>query len=90
MTDLMGIIATTPLRGKSRENPYIQGYGWVPGVLEDPGNGLSPFRAFPLRAPTPGPLILRKEPDPENTEKQLFFDHFLTASFRTPFPSRRF
>ena len=87
---MMGIIATSPLRAKSRENPIV----WVPGGVEKgprgPFSWFRPFRTEPAQAPTPGPLNVAKEPDPENSEKACFSYPFLTASFPTPFPSRRF
>ena len=86
----MGIIATSPLRTKSRENPYSSG---VPGSPRTPERCFLRsvrFRPFPSQAPTPGRLNRQKEPDPEKHEKQLFFSHFLSSVFRTPFPSRRF
>ena len=84
------MIATIPLREKSRQKPYILGWMGRKGVLEDTFPGSFTIRTEPARAPTPGPLIWWKEPDPEKHEKQLFSIHFLTALFLTPFPSRRF
>ena len=52
-----GIIATTRLAGKSRENPYIQGYGVGKGVLEDTFSSSWPVLAFPVKGPTPEALI---------------------------------
>ena len=55
-------------------------------VLEDPQDTLSQFRLVPAQAPTPGPLILRKEPD---LEKGVFYTLFRTLSgsyFPHPLP----
>ena len=62
----MGIIATIPLREKSREKPYIDGSGQgSSGSSRTPRTAPGHFCRKPLQAPTPGPLISRKEPDPE-------------------------
>ena len=52
-----GIIATIPMREKSRENPYILGEPGGEGVLEDTFSGSRTIRTVPAKAPTPGALI---------------------------------
>ena len=67
---------------------------WVPGSGPEGPRGPSgrfwPVLVIPAQAPTPGPLILPEWPDPENPEKACFLHTFWAATFRTPFPSRRF
>ena len=52
LPDIMGIIATSPLRAKSRENPCIQGYGWEEKGPRGPFSGFRPFLTEPAKAPT--------------------------------------
>ena len=49
--------------------------------------GVDHFPSVPAQAPTPGPLICKKEPDPENTAFSHPFEQLL---FGTPSPRAAF
>ena len=83
---MQGIIATTRLTGKSRENPYTRGSDGGEGVLEDTFSGSRPVCTFPAQAPTPGPLNLTEEPNPEKGAKRVLFAPFSVSYFGDPLP----
>ena len=64
----------------------MRGSGRGKGVLEDTFSGLCQIRPEPLQAPTPGPLISQKEPDPENLEKTAVFQSLSDSYFSAPLP----
>ena len=83
---MMGMKATIPLREKSRQKPYITGCGQGKGVLEDTFSVLCQFRTKRSQAPTPGPLNLTEEPDPEKLEKTAVFRSLSDSFFSDPLP----